>query len=208
MDLLVEQYGSFISKHQGRLRVMHEKQVLAEVAVMHLEQVVILSGGVGISSDAIRACVEQGIPIHFLSSSGTAYAGLYAAGLVGTVQTRRAQLAAETDTRSLLLVKAFAGGKLRNQANLLRYLVKNHRAEEPDLASEIDMLLGEIRDEIITLDALEGACAGDIRPRVLAAEGRAASSYWDGVRLLLRADLDWPGRRTQGARDPLNSALN
>ena len=47
----------------------------------------VMSNGVSISSDAIRACVEQGTPIHFLSNSGQMYASLYAAGLTGTVQT-------------------------------------------------------------------------------------------------------------------------
>ena len=94
MELIVEQYGTFIRKHQGRLRVHKDKSVLQEVPLLHLEQVLIVGGGIGISSDAIRACCEQGTPIHFLSSRGQAEASLYSAGLTGTVQTRRAQLRA------------------------------------------------------------------------------------------------------------------
>jgi CRISPR-associated protein Cas1 len=47
-----------------------------------------------------------------------------------------------------------------------------------------------------------------MRLQLLAAEGRGAERYWTGVRRLLLADLDWPGRQTQGATDPLNAALN
>jgi CRISPR-associated protein Cas1 len=124
------------------------------------------------------------------------------------VQTRRAQLAAETDSRGVTLVKAFTTGKLHNQANLLRYMTKNHRTAEPSLAAEIDRLIAEIRDELIAIARLDGSSAAAFRPQLLAAEGRAAQHYWAGVRRLLRAELDWPGRQTQGATDPLNAALN
>ena len=58
MELIVEQYGTFVRKHQGRLRVHKDKAVLQEVPLLHLEQVLIVGGGIGISSDAIRACCE------------------------------------------------------------------------------------------------------------------------------------------------------
>ena len=46
------------------------------------------------------------------------------------------------------------------------------------------------------------------RSALLSIEGRAAKRYWQGVGLVVPADLGWPGRRGRGARDPLNSALN
>jgi CRISPR-associated protein Cas1 len=208
MHLIVEQRASFISKHQGRLRVSQNKQPVTEVPLLHLEQLIITASGISISSDAVKACVEQGIPVHFLDGTGQAYASLYAAGLTGTVQTRRSQLAAETDQRSLLLVKAFSTGKLQNQINLLRYLVKNHRANQPELATQVDNCLNSITDELLALENLKGTTAADLRPTILAHEGRAAHHYWSAIRHLLRADLDWPGRQTQGATDPFNAALN
>jgi CRISP-associated protein Cas1 len=208
MDLFVEQPGSFISKHQGRLRVVKGKERLAEIALISLERVVIGSRGVAVSSDVIEACVEVGIPIHFLSSTGHAYASLYAAGLVGTVQTRRCQLQAELDERGVKLVKAFTNGKLHNQLNLLRYLVKNHRDNQPDLAQQVDAAINSIVDELFKIDKLSASTAAELRPTLLAYEGRAAQHYWQAVRSLLRVELNWPGRRTQGATDPFNAALN
>ena len=38
MELIVEGRGTFIGKHQGRLRVTREKKVIAEVPILHLEQ--------------------------------------------------------------------------------------------------------------------------------------------------------------------------
>ena len=39
-------------------------------------------------------------------------------------------------------------------------------------------------------------------------EARGSQRYWAGMRLLVPAELGWPGRETRGALDPFNSALN
>src|SRR5690606_31741510 len=122
--LIAEQFGSHIGKYQGRLKVTQGGKTLAQAPLLHLETVIIAGGGVSISADAIRACTEQGIAIHFLRSSRTPYAALYGAGLTGTVLTRRAQLAAYNDQRALHLAAAFANGKIENQSNLLKYVAK------------------------------------------------------------------------------------
>ncbi|MBM7846116.1 CRISPR-associated endonuclease Cas1 [Herpetosiphon giganteus] len=208
MELIVHERGTFIQKHQGRLRVMREKERLAEVPLLILDQVIIESYGVGISSDAVRACAEHGIPIHFLSSTGTAYASLYSAGLTGTVQTRRAQLQAFENARGAWLARAFVCGKLENQHNLLRMMAKYRKTADPACFERVQPIIAEMRDHIIEAERVLPEQLEHIRPMLLSIEGRGAARYWLGVRELLLCDLDWPGRETQGARDPLNSALN
>src|SRR6266568_560099 len=105
MELIVEGRGTFLSKHKGRLRVISEQKTVTEVPIIHLKQVLIIDGGVAISSDAVRVCSEEGIPIHFLDSRGAAIAEIYSAGLTGTVLTRRAQLLAYETTVGLALAK-------------------------------------------------------------------------------------------------------
>src|SRR5579862_1910486 len=95
--LIVDRFGAYLGKHSERLRVLLKKEVLAEEPLLFLAQVLVSGRGVSVSSDAIEACCERGIPVHFISSRGEPYAGLYAAGLGGTVLTRRAQLAAYGD---------------------------------------------------------------------------------------------------------------
>src|SRR5215831_14272320 len=111
MELIVETPGVLVCKHQGRLRVMREKEKLQEVPLVMLEQVLITSNGVAVTSDVVRVCSESGI--------GRSYGTLYSSGLTGTIQTRRAQLEAYTDERGALLAHAFVRGKLENQVNLL-----------------------------------------------------------------------------------------
>lgn len=208
MELIVETPGVLVSKHQGRLRVMRDKEKLQEVPLVMLEQVLITSNGVAVTSDVVRICSENGIPIHFVSGDGRSYGTLYSSGLTGTIQTRRAQLEAYTDERGAVLAHAFVRGKLENQVNLLRAMAKNRRENDPDCFEETQRIVGEIRDALLAAEALTGKTCDEIRLQLLASEGRGAERYWTGVRRLLLADLDWPGRQTQGATDPLNAALN
>ncbi|MCR4407421.1 MAG: CRISPR-associated endonuclease Cas1 [Anaerolineae bacterium] len=210
--LIVDQFGAFVGKHSGRLRVTHQKdgkaEMLAEAPILHLEQVLITGNGVSLSSDAVLACCEEGIPIYFLSSSGRPYAALYSSGLTGTVQTRRAQLMAYDDTRSLTLARAFASGKIENQAAFLRYVAKYRKETAPDLYRELCRTADEMRANLADLDHLEGTTVDEVRSQVLAIEGRAAQAYWAALQRTVSAEYNWPGRLGRGAKDPVNSALN
>jgi CRISPR-associated protein Cas1 len=208
MELIVEGHGLFVGKHQGRLRVTRDKAMISEAPLIHLEQVLLVGPGIGISSDAVRACSEEGIPIHFLSGTGAAVAGLYAAGLTGTVATRRAQLLAYADGRGLALARAFVVGKLENQANLLRYMAKYRKEAHPALHRELELFALEVRDGVGAAHLVKGASVEEGRDLLLGVEGNAAARYWQAIEQVVPEALSWPGRLTRGATDPLNSALN
>ena len=208
MELIVEGKGSFIGKHQGRLRVSREQKTVTEAPLIHLQQVVIVDNGVSISSDAIRACCEEGIPIHFLSHNGTPVAGVYAAGLTGTVLTRRAQLLAYETPTGVKVAKAFVAGKLENQANVLRYMAKYRKETDIALHDEMMLVALEMRDYLYELEQLQAEHIEAIREQILSVEGRAAQRYWATIARIIPQDLAWPGRETRGALDRFNSALN
>ena len=209
MHLIVEERGVFVSKHQGRLRVEQGKQRLAEVPIMHLEQVLICSNGVGLSSDVVRVCAEEGIPIHFLNGSqGDDYGTLFASGLTGMALTKRAQLRAYEDERGLALAKTFASGKIQSQANMLRYAAKYRKEADADLYQALMLAATEVLDPLPAIGRLTGVMDEAARAALMGAEGRAAARYWQAVATIIPTELDWPGRETQGARDPFNAALN
>ncbi len=208
--LVVETFGKHVGKYQERLRVTDIKTGAKEIdaPLLHLEDVLIGSRGISISADAIAACTERGIPINFLDGHGTPFAALYSAGLTGTVLTRRAQLQAANDGRGRAAAAAFCTGKLRNQANLLRYMAKYRKEAAPDVYDELRRLATEVLDHVSEIERLNGGTADEVRFELLSAEGRGAQRYWEGFRLLLKDSYDWPGRQTQGATDPINAALN
>jgi CRISPR-associated protein Cas1 len=212
--LIVDDYGAFIGKHSGRLRVMKSgdgtpsERLAQEAPLLHLESVLISGRGVSLSADAVEACTKDGIPIHFVDWRGRPYAALYSAGLTGTVLTRRAQLRAYEDERGLALGLAFANGKIENQAGFLRYTAKYRKESDVELYEELRLCAGEVRDHLEGLRRLEAETVEEARYQILSAEGRAAQVYWSALKKLLPERYGWPGRKGRGARDPINAAMN
>ncbi|GHO77471.1 CRISPR-associated endonuclease Cas1 [Ktedonobacter sp. SOSP1-85] len=208
MDLIVEGKGLFIGKHQGRVRVYREQKMVQEAPLIHLKQIMIVDSGVGISSDVVKMCSEEGIPIHYLSRHGRTIAGLYTSGLVGTILTRRAQLLAYDTPQGVMVGKAFVSGKIQNQLNLLRYFAKSRKESEADFFQVTQAAADTLRDRMLEVERLSGETIQEIRDRLLSAEGRAAQCYWGCIARILPETLQWPGRETQGAKDLFNSLLN
>ena len=207
-SLIVDQFGAFVGKHSGRLRVTKDKETLAEAPLLHLEQVLVTGEGIGLSADTIRACCTAGIPIYFVDSRGRPYASLYAAGLTGTVLTRREQLLAYADRRGLELAVAFARGKITNQAGFLRYAAKYRQETDPEIYQELRSHADQVQEHAEELCRLKGNTVDEVRGELLSVEGRAAQRYWDALKQVVPEQYNWPGRRGRGARDQVNAALN
>ena len=211
MTLIVDQFGAYVGKHSERLQVKCKGELLVEAPLLTLDNVLVIGKGISISADALALCAEHGVPVHCVSSRGEPYAALYAAGLGGTVQTRRAQYAAYHDARAALAA-SFAAGKIQNQARLLKYVAKNRREKDPlrydalqAAASKVEAHQVEVRAWVSINRDLNDETR---RAALLSIEGRAAQAYWEGVRELVPPVLGWPGREGRGAADVFNAALN
>ena len=152
-SLIVDDFGTYLGKRSERVSVRYrdKDREKEEHALMDLDQIVITSRGVSMSSDLIEACTERGIEISFLSFNGKPYAKLNSPSLTATVISRREQLAAYHDERGLEIAKQFATGKLRNQINLVRYFGKYRKKQAPkkyaeliERATKIEGLIDEI----------------------------------------------------------------
>jgi CRISPR-associated protein Cas1 len=210
--LIVEEYGAFISKHSERIIVKRKDEKLAQAPLLHLESVLIASAGVSISADAVRECTERGIPIHFISGTGTPYASLYSAGLTGTVRTRRAQLAAMTDRRGLVAALAFITGKLQNKP-ICQIHEQVPQEAAPDLCEE-SAGTPTTPGHLVEIDRVQrypevqdGTPPSTICAAVV--ETRAVRHKTLERHQLVPPDgTDRPGRRGRGAPDPITGALN
>ena len=210
--LIVDQYGAYVGRHSERIRVSQKRKTLVEAPVMFLEQVLIIGKAISISTDALALCAGQGIPVHYLSRRGTPYAAVYAAGLGGTVLTRRAQYAAYDDARGVAVAGAIVSGKIKNQARLLKYLAKSRKQKSPERYAVLSEAAQAIRRHVAEVQAWQAGGRllndGASRAQLMAIEGRAAQHYWEGVASLIPREMAWPGRRGRGAQDPFNAALN
>jgi len=206
--LIVDKYGTFLSKHSERIRVKIEGKIVEEVPIIHLAAILITSRGVSLSSDVIEICSKNGIDVFFISGNGDIYCRLGGAAPIGTVRTRREQLMSFNDKRGLILGKSFAFGKIMNQINLIKYYGKYRKVADPSLYDLMNQEIQKLEALLKELDQLEGEKIDEIRENILNIEGRAASIYWNTMANLVPEEMEWPGRVGRGAQDPLNSGLN
>jgi CRISPR-associated protein Cas1 len=205
--LFVEQFGAFVGKYSERIVVSLKGKRVSQAPLLYLQTITVASAGVSISSDAVAACCERGIPIFFVDGVGGPVASLYAAGLNGTILTRREQLRAYDDQRGVHLGCAFAAGKIENQAITLKYFAKNRR-DTPEGESLIQASAA-VRDHLAVVDrAASASHIEQVRETLMAAEGGAAKTYWEAARSVVPAHYQWVSRETRGATDPINSLLN
>ena len=213
-SLIVDDFGAYLGKRSERVSVRYRdtEREKEEHALMDLDQIVIASRGVSISSDLIEACTERGIEIAFLSFNGKPYAKLNSPSLTATVISRREQLAAFHDERGVDIAKRFATGKLQNQINLVRYFGKYRKKQAPKKYTElVDRLtkIEGIMDELqgVRMQATDTPPIDNVRGTLLNLEGRAGALYWECVQRLLPAGR-FTTRNHQGAVDDVNALLN
>jgi len=204
-EVFVEGFGVSVGKRSERLVVKRKGEVVFERPFFDVERVIVATGGATISAAAIQECVKHGIPMEFLSFSGAPYASLVSPNLGGTVRTRREQLLAYEDRRSVELGKAFAVGKLKNSASILKYFAKYRKEADRRTYDFLYRRVDRIEELVRLVDGVEGGCADEVRGALLNAEGRGAALYWEGVGRLVPA---FPGREGRGSEDLVNSMLN
>jgi len=208
MNLIINNYGSFLGKKSERLVVKEQGKVVQEVPFFNLAQITVTTGGASLSSDAIRMCVEHGVQINFLSSTGQPYAKITSPQLTATVQTRREQLMAYYDARGVILARAFITGKIKNQINTLKYFSKHRKEAKKETYEQVMSKVKKMEEILHEIDKYTGCNIDVLRGQFLSVEGRASSLYWEQVALILEDKVDFPGREHRGAKDPFNSMLN
>lgn len=194
--LVVTGYGIKIRAKNGLLLITG-KDLRREESLIELEQVVIASGGVSISSKAVRMLIEHGVDLVFLDSRGYPVGRVYPPYINRTVDTRRAQYLSYYDGKRYYIIRVLVESKIRNQAGLLkRYGLYLGNEELRQLSREIKGLLNELDKD-----------SDDPVQHYRLVEAKAARYYWSGIALLVPRDLGFNNRDQDGS-DPFNIMLN
>jgi len=204
-QLLVAGFGLFLGKKSERVVVKKGKAVCAQVPLMRVQEVVIGSRGISVSSDLIEELCARGARIAFLNSSGTPYALLTSPLLTATVETRRAQLDALQNERGAEFCRWVVAGKLRNQEKLLRYFA---RSREGEARESLDRAAAQVRQLRKQALECEGATADAVRPSLMGYEGTGGRIYWRQIVNLLPEQCGFDGRNNNPGADAVNAALN
>ena len=152
---------------------------------------VILHGYAQLTTQALNLCVDQEVPVHWLTVSGRHVASL--TNTAGQVQRRVRQYRALTDDATCMrLAQALARGKIESQ---LRYLLRASRGDD-DVREQMESDLVLIRNALASVDH-----AAD-RDSLRGHEGNAAVAYFRALTRTLIPSVPESLRYTTRSRRP------
>lgn len=196
-SLHVMTHGAQVGMRQGRFRVMMGKEVLDSVP-SHVVSDVVLHGYAQITTQALRACASDEIPVHWMTSAG-AWAGSFY-GPQHSVQRKIRQYEALTDEgRCLGLATSLILAKIDHQ---LKLVLRSSRGDAGSREA-VGASLGTIRE------ALRGARRAERREALLGWEGLAAKGYFSALGALVHPDDEESVMRPRGrSRRPPKDRFN
>ena len=205
-------FGLYLGKKSERLTVRARGgKVIWQFPFFGLQEVVIASRGISLSSDLIESLCERGTRICFLKGgrgAGEPFAMLHSPALGATIKTRREQLLALGDGRSVAISRAIIDGKIRNQRSLLLYFGKYLKDKDPARFEALTKAVISLLALAKKAAAVEAASIQDCRDTLTGIEGTAGRIYWDVVAEIVRDRATFLGRERRGATDEINSLLN
>lgn len=196
MPVYVQEQGARISL-DGHELVVRGKSVRTTARLAHTSQVSVY-GNVQISTQAIRALLERGIPLAFFSYGGW-FLGRSSGMDPKNVDLRMAQHRRAADPEFCLrMARGLVVGKIKNCRTMLR---RNHAQPDDTVLFELEQLARKAA-EAERLDELLGL------------EGTAARSYFGQFTGMLKGEaaavgtFDLEGRNRRPPRDPINALLS
>lgn len=207
-SVMVTSFGAFLGKESERLVVKKGEEVLQEVPFFRVNEIILPARGAALSTEVISEACRRGIRIALLDGGGRPYAMLTSPYLTATVATRRAQMEAYGDGRSVRIGRAMAAGKVGNQSGLLKYFGKYLKGTDGERFARLAELIQKIEEHRKTIEGMEGERVDAVREEIMGHEGAAGALYWEGVKVVLEGRYVFPGREQRGTEDPLNAGLN
>jgi CRISPR-associated endonuclease Cas1/CRISPR-associated protein Cas4 len=200
LPLHVQAQGATVGKHGDRLRIsVPGSDDRTEVRLLDVSSVS-LFGNIQVTTQALRACCDEGIPVTFHAQSGWIVGALGAGVGHKNVAVRIRQHAAAVEAGTpLALAARMVEGKIANQRTFLR---RNLVTRDPRALGLLALYARQAR-HAKALDALMGN------------EGMAARVYFGAFPGLFREQGTWAaerfaesGRNRRPPRDEVNAVLS
>src|SRR2546426_11032083 len=155
-QLVISGFGLYLGKKSERLIVRKDKTVLYQFPFFRIQEVVVASKGISLSSDLLEELCVRGIRLNFWGTTGKPYALITSPHLNATIQTRREQLEAFNDQRGFQFSRSIVEGKVRNQEKLLRYFAKYLKKTDEERFAKINTVAGSLRAQWKKVRNIEG----------------------------------------------------
>jgi CRISPR-associated protein, Cas1 family len=188
MQIVVATYGTRIRARKGLL-VVEGKDGAKQYPLHEVDEVLLLTGGISITTKALRALLRAGAVVAVFDQRGEPLGVFMRPVGDATGAKRRCQYQAALDGRGLETAKRWVWLKIRGQ-------LENVKSWRRRLQR-----YGEYAEAIRA--AQEALAKADTPHKVLEAEAAAAEAYWAAYREV----TGFPGRDQEG-KDPVNAGLN
>ena len=147
-QLILSGFGLFLSKKSERLLVRKGKQVIYQFPFFRLNEVVVGSKGITVSSDLLEEMCLRGIRLSFLDRSGKPYAMVTLPDAHGNGSSPARANTGLTDKRGLEFCKAVVLGKIKNQERLLRYFGEAYQKEAEERFVRIEETAAQLESAL------------------------------------------------------------
>jgi CRISPR-associated protein Cas1 len=201
--LYLNTQGFRVGKSGAVLQVKDKDKTVQEVRMGEVCQVNLL-GNIQISTQAVQALCEAGVPVSYFSMGGYFY-GITTGLNTKNVVLRRSQFRlADSEWFPLTLARALVAGKIRNQRTMLQ---RNHIEPKKSALG----IMKAMADRAETAESLES---------LLGIEGTAARAYFEEFAGMIKPgdeseqpssktfSFDFEGRNRRPPRDPVNALLS
>jgi len=193
--LYIQTQGCTLRRQNERFIVSKDDEIIAEILIMNVEQIIIF-GNCAVTTPAMTTCLQENIPITFLSSNGKYYGRLESTSNTNIV-LQQLQFARQADEDFCLRIsKGFVIGKLQNTKVFLQRRSRSVESEAIQKAIDSISACLENAESAVTLDQLRGY------------EGSASAQYFGVFDLLLKNPFGFEKRIRQPPTDPVNSLLS
>jgi CRISPR-associated protein Cas1 len=162
-SLVIQGYGVKLGV-KGNMFVIISKEKKEKVSPSDVDQIVLATSGINISSKALRLALQYGIDVVVLDSRGDPWGRLFHAVSIKTVETRKAQYLAIVQGNDYF-GREMIRAKIMNQAGHLKYWSRR-------LGIRLDYKEVESKDN----------------------EALAARIYWQSLAEVLPKDIKFEGR--------------
>ena len=176
--------GSIVSKKQGRFQFTGAEQAPQAIPVREISKI-LLYGNIHLTTPVIATCLQQQIPVVFLSQSGQYKGHLWSAD-GGEITSEFAQFDRRQDEDfSRETARSIVRGKLQNSKRLLLRLNRKRRIDP--VAEAIGGINADLRalEMVHTVEQLRGY------------EGSSAARYFPALGRLIQAEGFELVRRTK-----------
>ncbi len=196
MPLYVQEQGAYIKKKGGLLVIYKKGEKISEVKAIDISQVTIL-GNVQFTTQAMRFCLERGIPISYHTYGGRLI-GLMVNTHHKNVELRMKQFQYAINPEfQLSLARSFVHGKIENSRTFLK-------RNAPGISRNITTQLQKNARDALKAPSID---------TLLGIEGMAAKTYFASFSGMFKSQdehpaFDFEKRNRRPPADPVNAMLS